>query len=117
MTLVGVGLIVSGIVLLFQMMRSPHSIELPAEDRAKTPPFQARPFAIALAAIASPILLMTSIGFPLTAAVMFAGVTHAFGSRRALFDLLVGAVLSVTCWFLFRWLGVDLGEFFPLLLS
>lgn len=114
-TLIGLGLIVCGAVLVFQMVRSANDLAAPAEDGAAKTPFQAMPFVTVLAAVASPILLMTSIGFPLTAALIFVCVTHAFGSRRTLFDLLVGAVMSVTCWFMFRWLGVDLGGFLPLL--
>jgi putative tricarboxylic transport membrane protein len=61
------------------------------------------------------MLLRTSVGFPLTAALIFAAVAHAFGSRRTLFDLVVGAALSSTSWLVFSWLGVDLGGFLPLL--
>lgn len=114
-TLIGVALIVCGVVLVFQMSRSVNVPAAPAEDEAERTPFQAIPFLTALVAVASPMLLMTSVGFPLTAALIFAAVTRAFGSRRILFDLAVGAVLSSTSWFVFRWLGVELGSFLPLL--
>jgi putative tricarboxylic transport membrane protein len=114
-TLIGIGLIVCGVVLVFQMVRSANDLAAPAEDGAAKTPFQAIPFVTALVAVALPILLMTSIGFPLTATLIFAAVAHAFGSRRTLFDLVVGAVLSGTSWLVFRWLGVDLGGFLPLL--
>ena len=114
-TLIGVALIVCGVVLVFQMSRSVNVPAAPAEDGAKKTPFQAVPFVTALVAVASPMWLMTSVGFPLTAALIFAAVTRAFGSRRILFDLAVGAVLSSTSWFVFRWLGVELGSFLPLL--
>ena len=114
-TLIGVALIVCGVVLVFQMSRSADNLAAPAEDGAQKTPFQAVPFVTALVAVASPILLMTSVGFPLTATLIFAAVTHAFGSRRILFDLAVGTVLSSTSWFVFRWLGVELGSFLPLL--
>jgi putative tricarboxylic transport membrane protein len=103
------------VVLVFQMSRSVNVPAAPAEDGAEKTPFQAVPFVTALVAVASPMLLMTSVGFPLTAALIFAAVTRAFGSRRILFDLAVGAVLSSTSWFVFRWLGVELGSFLPLL--
>jgi putative tricarboxylic transport membrane protein len=114
-TLIGVALIVCGVVLVFQMSRAVNVPAALAEDGAEKTAFQAVPFMTALVAVASPILLMTSVGFPLTATLIFAAVTHAFGSRRILFDLAVGAVLSSTSWFVFRWLGVELGSFFPLL--
>ena len=115
MTLIGVALIVCGVVLVFQMSRAVNVPAAPAEDGAEKTPFQAVPFVTALVAVASPMWLMTSVGFPLTAALIFAAVTRAFGSRRILFDLAVGAVLSSTSWFVFRWLGVELGSFLPLL--
>lgn len=114
-TMIGIALIVCGVVLVFQMSLSVNVPAALAEDGAEKTPFQAVPFLTALVAVASPTLLMTSVGFPLTAALIFAAVTHAFGSRRILFDLAVGAVLSSTSWFLFRWLGVELGSFLPLL--
>jgi putative tricarboxylic transport membrane protein len=114
-TLIGIGLVVCGVVLVFQMVRSANDLAAPAEDGAAKTQFQTIPFVTALVAVALPILLMTSIGFPLTAALIFAAVAHAFGSRRTLFDLVVGAVLSCTSWLLFSWLGVDLGGFLPLL--
>jgi len=114
-TLIGIGLVVCGVVLVFQMVRSANDLAAPAEDGAVKTQFQTIPFVTALVAVALPILLMSSIGFPLTAALIFAAVAHAFGSRRTLFDLVVGAVLSCTSWLLFSWLGVDLGGFLPLL--
>ena len=114
-TLIGVALIVCGVVLVFQMSRAVNVPAAPDEEGAEKTPFQAVPFVTALVAVASPMLLMTSVGFPLTAALIFAAVTRAFGSRRILFDLAVGAVLSSTSWFVFRWLGVELGSFLPLL--
>ena len=114
-TLIGVALIVCGVVLVVQLSRAVDDRAALAEDGEEKTPFQAVPFVTALVAVASPTLLMTSIGFPLTAALIFAAVTHAFGSRRILFDLAVGAVLSSTSWFVFRWLGVELGSFLPLL--
>jgi putative tricarboxylic transport membrane protein len=114
-TLIGVGLIACGVVLVFEMTRCAIGPATSAEEGAEKSSFNALPFVTAIVALASPIVLMTSIGFPLTAALIFAGVTHAFGSRRTLFDFLIGAVMSVTCWFIFRSLGVDLGGFLPLI--
>lgn len=114
-TLIGIGLVVCGVVLVFQMVRPANDLAAPAEDGAVKTQFQTIPFVTALVAVALPILLMSSIGFPLTAALIFAAVAHAFGSRRTLFDLVVGAVLSGTSWLVFSWLGVDLGVFLPLL--
>ena len=70
---------------------------------------------IAIASLAAPLVLMQAAGFPVTAAVVFAGVARAFGSRRPVVDILTGAVLGAVAWFFFNWLGVNLGPFLPLL--
>jgi putative tricarboxylic transport membrane protein len=113
-TVIGIGLVLCGVALIFQMVISPPSIE-PAEDGSDVAPFRPSSFATALVSVTLPIAIMKPLGFPLTASLVFCGITFAFGSRSVIKDLLIGAALSVTSWFVFRWLGVDLGGFFPLL--
>jgi putative tricarboxylic transport membrane protein len=114
-TLIGIGLVLCGATLVFQMVLSADGPAPPPEDGAEIAPFRPGAFAVALLAVAAPLVLMKQVGFPVTAAIVFAGVTYAFGSRRVVKDFLIGAVLSVVSWFLFHWLGVDLGGFLPLL--
>ena len=45
----------------------------------------------------------------------FTLVTHAFGSRRTLLDLGIGATIASLAWLGFSRLGISLGPFFPLL--
>src|SRR3546814_1331917 len=85
-TLIGVGLVLSGAVLVFQMVRSPPTLG-GAEDGAETSPFRPPAFLTALIAVAAPIVIMKPLGFPLAASIVFSGVTFAFGSRRLFMDL------------------------------
>jgi putative tricarboxylic transport membrane protein len=115
-TAVGLALVVFGALHTAQVMLSRHEPEAAdAEDGALVVPFRAGAFLTALASVAAPVLMMRVLGFPLTAALVFAGVARAFGSRRLLLDLLIGAAVSISSWFLFGWLGVNLGAFLPLL--
>lgn len=115
-SLIGAGLVIVGAVLTFQFASSSDtSFQEAPEDGAETAPFSLRPLLIALALVALPVFLMKDVGFPITAAIVFAGVAFAFGSRRLILDFLIGALISVISWFLFHRLGVDLGGFLPML--
>src|SRR5215204_2998785 len=81
-TLIGAVLVFLGVLLLIQMGRG-ISLETEAPELLDTHPEDRRKAAlVAFAATAAPVLLIEQIGFPLTAAVVFAGVARAFGSRR-----------------------------------
>lgn len=112
--LVGLGLILLGLALMAQIARGasfePQEAESAEADAA--PSYQALAFAIAGAGI--PLLTMQSLGFPLTAMLSFVLVTHAFGSRRLVFDAVIGLTLGGVCWAGFSWLGVTLGGALPL---
>jgi putative tricarboxylic transport membrane protein len=115
-TAVGAALVLFGVAYTVQVMTS--RAEIPtadAEDGAVVVPFRPGAFALALAAVAAPYLIMKVVGFPITATLVFAGVARAFGSRRLLLDLAIGAVVAVVSWFAFTWLGVNLGSALPLL--
>jgi putative tricarboxylic transport membrane protein len=58
---------------------------------------------------------MQLLGFPITAAICFAFITHAFGSRRTALDLAIGAIVSTVSWWSFSKLGINLGHFLPLI--
>jgi putative tricarboxylic transport membrane protein len=58
------------------------------------------------------VFLVRPLGFPVVAAVTFALVARAFGSRRLAFDLALGLGLGIACWLLFsRFLGLALSGF------
>lgn len=109
---VGAGLVLLGLLLAVQEWRG---IAAPVEEEEGTTHFSARRFALAAAGISLPLLAMVPLGFPITAMGTFALVARAFGSRRLLLDLVIGAVLGALLWWLFSKLGVQLGRFLPLL--
>lgn len=118
-TIIGIALVVLGVALGVQVARgvaftSPlDGDEFGGEDdEDKT---HRGPLFLAIASLAAPLVLMEAAGFPVTAAVVFAGVARAFGSRRLVVDILTGAVLGSLAWLFFNWLGVNLGPFLPLL--
>lgn len=110
-TAVGAGLVVLGLLLGWQEW---HGLTVPVDDEEGAGPFSGRRFALAVAGIALPLVAMAPLGFPITAMGTFALVARAFGSRRLLLDLLIGAVLGALLWWLFSKLGVHLGKFLPL---
>ncbi len=110
---VGTGLAVLGVILMVQALRG-DPVAAPGDGDAETPP--SRPaFLMALAGVCLPLLTIRWLGFPLSAMLAFALVTHAFGSRRTLLDLAIGAGLASAAWFGFSRLGISLGGFLPLL--
>ncbi|MCV9934892.1 tripartite tricarboxylate transporter TctB family protein [Boseaceae bacterium BT-24-1] len=108
---VGLGLVVLGVLLILQALRGDFRA---VDDEAEAPPSRAA-FLLALAGVAIPLLTMRWLGFPLTAMLAFALVTHGFGSRRTALDLAIGFVLGTIAWFGFSRLGISLGGFLPLL--
>lgn len=113
-TIVGVILVLLGIILVVQIARGETFEPQDAEDAAAAAPMDKRAFFTALAAVSLPVLLVDLVGLPLTATLSFALVARAFGSPRFLPDLAIGALLASLAWFLFSFLGLQLGGFFPL---
>ncbi|MGO4666803.1 tripartite tricarboxylate transporter TctB family protein [Bosea sp. 2RAB26] len=109
---VGIGLTILGVILITQAMRG--ELVAAAEGEDEAPPSRSA-FLLALAGVSIPLLTIRWLGFPLTAMLAFTLVTHAFGSRRTGFDLLVGAALGSAAWFGFSRLGISLGPFLPLI--
>ena len=112
---IGSGLIVLGVLLVAAVARGEPFLPQETEDADAS----RRPSRTALwtttAAGVLPIFLIRPLGFPIAAAITFALTARAFGSRRLLPDLVVGALLGAACWLLFsRLLGLSLPGFPPL---
>lgn len=109
--LVGGGLILLGILLLFQMARG---TAFDPEEREGDPGMDKRAFLTVLLAAIVPALAMEGLGLPLTAMLSFMLVARGLGSKRMLLDLISGFVLGAACWYMFSMLGLQLGGFMPL---
>ena len=112
---IGSGLVVLGVLLVAAVARGEPFLPQETEDADAS----RRPSRTALwtttAAGVLPIFLIRPLGFPIAAAITFALTARAFGSRRLLPDLVVGALLGAACWLLFsRLLGLSLPGFPPL---
>jgi putative tricarboxylic transport membrane protein len=111
----GAGLVILGTLLVIQALRG-ETFAPQAEEGADAAAPPSRPaFLLALAGIAMPLLTIKTLGFPITAMLAFTLVTHAFGSRRTVLDLAIGAVIGTLAWYGFELLGIELGPFLPLL--
>lgn len=113
-TVVGLGLVALGILLLIQIARGEVFEAEGTENAAPGRPMDKRAFFTALLAVILPALAIETLGLPLTAMLSFMLVARAFGSRRVVTDLLAGLILGSVCWALFGWLGLQLGGLFPL---
>ena len=111
---VGLALIALGLVLIAQIARGMSFQPQDAESAEAGARPSRRALAYAAAGAAVPLLTMAPLGFPLTAMLSFALVTHAFGSRRLVLDCVIGLVLGLACWAGFSQLGVTLGGVLPL---
>lgn len=112
-TIAGAGLLILGAILTTQIARGEKFRPQDAEDADSTASMDRVAFFTALLAAATPIVTMVPLGLPVTATISFALVARAFGSRRWILDLVVGAILASLAWFLFSRLGLQLGRFFP----
>lgn len=110
---VGVGLLVLGILLLIQIAQGEVFEPEATENAEPGKPMDKRAFFTALLAACLPALTIELLGLPLTGMLSFMLVARAFGSTRLVSDLAVGFVLAALCWFMFGWLGLQLGGFFP----
>lgn len=111
---IGLGLMGLGVLLLVQIARGEVFEPLEAENAAPGQSMDKRAFFTALLAAVVPALTIELLGLPLTAMLSFMLVARAFGSKRLVSDLVFGFVLGGAGWFLFGWLGLQLGDFFPL---
>ncbi|WP_309084242.1 tripartite tricarboxylate transporter TctB family protein [Chelativorans sp.] len=113
-TLVGGGLVLLGLILLLQIARDEQFIPQDTEDASGGESAHWPAFFTALAAALAPIFTIERLGMPITAMLSFALVAHAFGSRKTVVNVLVGAVLGALSWLLFTRLGLQLGGFLPM---
>ncbi|MGO4571628.1 tripartite tricarboxylate transporter TctB family protein [Microvirga sp. 2TAF3] len=111
---VGAGLALIGVLLILQVARGENFRPQEEEGADADAPPSRKAFLLALAGIGLPLVTIRTLGFPITAALTFTLVTHAFGSRRTVFDLAVGMMIGAGSWFGFSKLGIDLGAFLPL---
>src|SRR5690606_16747366 len=111
---IGLGLVGLGVLLLIQIARGEVFEPDEAENAVPGQAMDKRAFFTALLAAIVPALTIEVLGLPLAAMLSFMLVARAFGSRRLVSDLVVGFVLASLSWFLFGWLGLQLGGFFPL---
>ncbi len=111
---IGLGLMGLGVLLLIQIARGEVFEPDEAENAVPGQAMDKRAFFTALLAAIVPALTIEVLGLPLAAMLSFMLVARAFGSRRLVSDLVVGFVLASLSWFLFGWLGLQLGGFFPL---
>ncbi|WP_119390109.1 tripartite tricarboxylate transporter TctB family protein [Taklimakanibacter lacteus] len=111
--MVGAGLAILGMLLILQALRGVPFMPQEEEGADAAAPPSRPAFLLALAGIAVPLATIRMLGFPLTAIFAFALVTHAFGSRRTLLDLAIGAVIGAASWYGFSLLGIELGPFLP----
>lgn len=112
---VGAGLVILGILLLIQIARGERFEPEGAENVNAELPMDKKAFATALTAIILPALIIETLGLPITAMLSFTLVALALGSRAIVANLASGLVLGCASWFLFNWLGLQLGDFLPLL--
>lgn len=110
-SLVGLGLVGLGVMLLIQMARG---TAFDNAELAQDPGMDKRAFFTVLVASIIPAMAMQPLGLPLTAALSFMLVARALGSNRVVLDLISGFILGAVSWFLFSELGLQLGGFLPL---
>ena len=114
-TIAGLGLVVLGTLLLIQIARGEKFEPQDTENALGNQPMDKRAFFTALAATMVPALTIEILGLPLTAMLSFLLVARAFGSKRTVLDLIIGFIVGSFSWYLFSILGLQLGDFFPLL--
>lgn len=114
-TLIGAGLLMLGAILGLQIRAGVPFNEQEAEDIDPDHGVSHRNLALAAAGAAVPMLTMQHLGFVVTCTLAFWLVARAFRAPRPVVDLLVGLVLSLAAWLIFRKLGVQLGPLVPFL--
>jgi putative tricarboxylic transport membrane protein len=113
-TIVALGLVLVGALLVVAVARRERFEPQDAEDADATREPSRRAFWLTVLGGVLPVFLVRPLGFPVVAAVTFALVARAFGSRRLAFDLALGLGLGIACWLLFsRFLGLPLPGFPP----
>jgi putative tricarboxylic transport membrane protein len=106
---IGAALLLLGLLLLRAVARGERFEPQEAEDADPDRPPSRRALWMTAAAGLLPVATIRPLGFPLTAALVFALTARAFGSARLVRDLAAGLGLGLACWLLFsRLLGLPL---------
>lgn len=114
-TVVGAGLVLLGLLLALQIRRGIPFNAQGAEDVNDAHVVSRPALALAIAACALPVLAMQPLGFVLTCTGCFVLVAAAFKSHAWVKNAVIGLVVSLVCWWLFRKLGVQLGGLLPIM--
>lgn len=114
-TVVGAGLVLLGLLLALQIRRGIPFNAQGAEDVNDAHVVSRPALALAIAACALPVLAMQPLGFVLTCTGCFVLVAAAFKSHARVKNAVIGLVVSLVCWWLFRKLGVQLGGLLPIM--
>jgi putative tricarboxylic transport membrane protein len=113
-TMIGASLVILGLILLVQIARGETFVPQDTEDASGSEKADMPALLTALAAAIVPILTIQALGLPITAMLSFTLVARAFGSRKAVIDIISGALLGALSWLLFTRLGLQLGGFLPI---
>ncbi|MRX48939.1 tripartite tricarboxylate transporter TctB family protein [Paracoccus sp. S-4012] len=111
---IGAGLVILALILALQIRGGVPFEEQSAEDVSADHHVSWYGLAFAAAGAAVPMLTMRHLGFVITCMLAFWLITRAFRSPRPALDLVIGAVVSLGAWYLFRLLGVQLGGLLPI---
>lgn len=113
-TLVGAILIVLGLILTFQIWRGERFEAQEGEDVDVGQSASWPALLWTFAGAAFPVLAMTWLGFPFTAAIAFTLVAFGFGARNVAWSLTIGLIIGFICFYGFGKLGVQLGDMIPI---
>ena len=111
--MIGLGLIVLGLILTFQIYQGESFEAQEVEDMDASAEASKPALIFASLGIGLPLLTMTPLGFPVTAAISYVFVARALGSHRYVLNVAIGLILGLVCWYGFTALGSRLGGLFP----
>lgn len=114
-SLTGLGLVILGLLLTLQIARGEKFEAQDTENASGSTPMDKKAFFTATLGCLIPALTITFLGLPLTAMLTFALIARSFGSKKLISDLIIGFILGGLSWLLFSYLGLQLGEFLPLI--
>jgi putative tricarboxylic transport membrane protein len=105
---VGSLLVVVAVLLTVDLLRGGRGEPEGGEDVDVTGRSDWLTIGLLVAAFAANALLIESLGWPISGAILFFGTAFALGSRHYVRDLAIALVLSVGSWYLFV-LGLGIG--------
>jgi putative tricarboxylic transport membrane protein len=98
---VGGLLVVVAVLLAVDLLRGGRGEPEGGEDVELTGHSDWRTIGLLVAAFAANALLIESLGWPISGAILFFGTAFALGSRHYVRDIAIALVLSVGSWYLF----------------